>query len=79
MNDWLMEKAADQSVTPTHMLAIIHWKEKYYGKMDRLGVQAKDLEPQLPGGRDSDLVREYQQLIINKVEQWMNEMNKTDR
>lgn len=79
MYDWLTSKAEDQSVTPIHMLAIIHWKDKYYAKMHKLGVSAQDLSPPLPGGGDSDLVREYRQLIITKVEEWMNQMNKTDR
>ena len=76
---WITDKAADKETTPTHMLAIIHWKEKYYDKMKRLGVPIKDLEPELPGGRDSDLVREYRQLIIDKVEQWVAQINKSDR
>lgn len=79
MRQWLTDKAADPSVTPTHMLAIIHWKDKYNSKMEKLGVPVTELEPPLPGGPDSDLVREYAQLIVTKVEQWTNQMNKTDR
>lgn len=79
MRAWLAAKAADQTITPTHMLAIIHWKDKYHAKMARLGVPPAVLEPPLPGGRDSDLVREYRQLIVGKVEQWMGQMDKTDR
>lgn len=79
MCDFLNNKAADQAVTPTHMLAIIHWRDKYHAKMERLGASPSDLQPPAPGGSDSDLVREYRQLIIDKVEQWMNQLNKTDR
>jgi len=79
MHDWLTERAQDREVTPVHMLAIIHWKEKYYAKMEKLGVPSATLSPSLPGGPDSDLVREYRQLIISKVEQWMTRLNKTDQ
>jgi len=79
MHEWLTSKARDPNVAPTHMLAIVHWKEKYYSKMERLGVAATELEPDLLGGGDVDLIREYRQLIVDKVEQWMNQMNKTDQ
>lgn len=77
--EWLTNRASDKEVAPTHMLAIIHWKDKYYAKMTKLGADPADLEPQLPGGRDSDLVREYRQIIVDKVEQWMNQLNTNDR
>ena len=77
--EWLSAKAADKEVQPVHMLAIIHWKDKYYDKMRRLEGKPDDLNPTLPGGRDSDLVREYRQLIVNKVDEWMSNLNRTDR
>ncbi|KAL9085852.1 MAG: hypothetical protein Q9159_004458 [Coniocarpon cinnabarinum] len=79
LHEWLTNRASDKDITPPHMLAIIHWKDKYYEKMHRLGADPKDLDPPLPGGRDSDLVREYRQLIVEKVEQWMNQLNANDR
>ena len=79
MYDWLTKRASDEEIAPKHMLAIIHWKDKYYSKMNKLGAPQKDLDPPLPGGNDSDLVREYCQLIVVKVEEWMNTMNQTDR
>jgi len=79
MHDWLTERAQAEEVTPVHMLAIIHWKDKYYAKMEKLGAPLTLLTPSLPGGRDSDLVREYRQLIVSKVEQWMTAINKTDQ
>ena len=79
MYDWLSNRSSDKEIAPTHMLAIIHWKDKYNAKMTKLGANPADLDPPLPGGRDSDLVREYRQLIVDKVEQWMNQLNATDR
>ena len=77
--DWLSNRATDKEIAPTHMLAVIHYKDTYYNKMAKLGADPQDLDPQLPGGRDSDLVREYRQLIVDKVEEWMNQLNTNDR
>ena len=79
MHGWLTRRAGDKEIAPKHMLAIIHWRDKYNAKMAKLGASAADLDPPLPGGRDSDLVREYSQLIVDKVEQWMDNMNRADR
>ena len=37
MHDWLIERIDDPELKPAHMLAIIHWEEKYYAKMQKLG------------------------------------------
>lgn len=61
------------------MLAIIHWVSKYYAKMAKLGVPTDSLQPHVIDDRESDLVREYRQLIIKAVEEWMERMTTTDR
>lgn len=78
LHDWLLSKVTDSGLLPTHMLAIIHYKQTYLDKMRRLGKSRDDLVPDLPGGHDSDLVREYQKLIVDKVDQWMSRINSTD-
>ena len=80
LHDWLQSNVTDPNIAPTHMLAIIHFKDVYYEKMlSRMKATSPMLEPQLPGGQDSDLVREYRQLIIDKVEQWMQRIFTTDK
>lgn len=76
--DWLQSKISDSNLNPTHMLAIIGYKDTYVSKMRKLGVPRNDLTPEIPGGHDSDLVREYQKLIVDKVEQWMSRINSND-
>lgn len=78
LRKWLEEVAKDPKTAPTHMLAIIHAKEKYMQKMNRLGAKDEDLQPPIPGGHDGDLVQEYQQLIATKLNEWMTELNKKD-
>lgn len=79
MHDWLLQRIDDKELKPTHMLAIIHWSEKYYAKMNKLGVSGDELDPQLIDNREGELVREYRQLIIRAVEEWMDRMATTDR
>jgi len=79
MHDWLIERIDDPELTPAHMLAIIHWEEKYYAKMQKLGLAEEDLSPHLIDNRAAELVREYRQLIIKAVEEWMDRMAVTDR
>ncbi|KAF2089809.1 exocyst complex component Sec6 [Saccharata proteae CBS 121410] len=79
MHDWLISYVDDENIAPMHMLAIIHWEEKYYKKMRKLGVEADELEPHLLDNRGSELVREYRQLIIKAVEDWMERMSNADK
>ena len=79
MHDWLLERIDDQDLLPTHMLAIIHWVDKYYAKMNKLGVPEDELAPHLIDNRGADLVREYRQLIVKAVEEWMDRMAVTDK
>ncbi|KAF2803491.1 exocyst complex component Sec6 [Mytilinidion resinicola] len=79
MHDWLIERIDDQELAPSHMLAIIHWVDKYYTKMAKLGVPEDLLTPHLIDNRGAELVREYRQLIIKAVEEWMDRMAVTDK
>jgi len=79
MHDFLVARLDDKSTTPLHMLAILTWVGKYYSKMSRLGINEADLSPQVIDERESDLVREYRNLITKSVEQWMERIANTDR
>ncbi|KAF2478995.1 exocyst complex component Sec6-domain-containing protein [Neohortaea acidophila] len=79
MHDFLIQRLDDPGVTPVHMLAILNWVGKYYGKMSRLGVQESELNPHVIDDRESDLVREYRNLITKSVEEWMERMANADR
>jgi len=79
MHDWLLERIDDESLQPVHMLAIIHWVDKYYTKMKKLGLSEEELTPHLIDNRAAELVREYRQLIIKAVEEWMDRMAVTDK
>ena len=78
MHDWLIKLVDDYNTSSLHMLAIMYWRAKYYEKMGRLGWSTADLQPDLLDDRESELVRNWRQLIVNKVEEWINRMFETD-
>ena len=79
MHDWLVRRIDDKEITPSHILAIIHWCEKYYAKMAKLGIQEEELQPHLIDDRETELVHEYRQLIFKAVEEWMERMATADK
>ena len=79
MHDWLIKLIDDERSSPATMLSIIHWSEKYYAKMAKLGWSPTDLQPQLLDDREGELVRDWRQLIVNSVDEWMGRMFTTDK
>ncbi|KAI9712808.1 MAG: SNARE-binding exocyst subunit S6 [Bogoriella megaspora] len=79
MHDWLVKKVDDPQLTPKDMLSIINWGDKYYQKMQKLGVNKADLQPPIIDERETELVRDYQKIITKAVEEWTDRMASTDR
>lgn len=79
MHDWLIKRIDDPELSPSHMLSIIDWSEKYYAKMAKLGWNQPDLQPEVLDSRESELVSEYRQLIVKSVDEWMDRMFTADR
>jgi exocyst complex component 3 len=78
MHDWLIARIADPDLRPPQLLAIVNWGEKYYKSAAKVGIADEWMRPHVIDDRASDMVREYRQLIINAVDEWMNRMAKTD-
>ncbi|MCJ1234547.1 SNARE-binding exocyst subunit S6 [Varicellaria rhodocarpa] len=79
MHDWLIKLVDDERSSPAITLSIIHWSEKYYAKMAKFGWSSADLQPQLLDDRDVELVRNWRQLIVNSVDEWMGRMFTLDK
>ncbi|KAL9612554.1 MAG: hypothetical protein Q9167_002851 [Letrouitia subvulpina] len=79
MHDWLIKRVDDPNLGPPHMLSIIDWSEKYYSKMSKLGHSEADLKPHVIDDREGELVREYRQLIVKSVDEWMERMFVADK
>ncbi|KAI4243088.1 MAG: hypothetical protein L6R40_003638 [Gallowayella cf. fulva] len=79
MHDWLIKHINNPELSPPHMLSIIDWSEKYYAKMTKLGWDPKDLQPHVLDAREIELIREYRQLIVKSVDEWMDRMFDADK
>ncbi|KAI9804799.1 MAG: hypothetical protein M1825_001167 [Sarcosagium campestre] len=79
MHDNLVRLIDDPDQKPANMLAIIHWSEKYYAKMAKLGFSATELQPHVIDEREAALVREWRQLIIKFLDEWMLRIARSDR
>ncbi|KAL2361870.1 hypothetical protein RJZ56_005249 [Blastomyces dermatitidis] len=79
MHDWLLKFVDDPELPTANMLAIIHWSEKYYKKMAKLGWKQSDLVPNVLDDREGELVRDWRNLIIKTLDEWMDRMFVTDK
>jgi exocyst complex component 3 len=79
LHDWLISRVDSPDLRPPQILAIVNWEEKYYKKMSKLGVSDEWMRPHLIDSRGQDLIREYRQLIVKTVDEWMSRMGTTDR
>lgn len=79
MHDFVIGLVDDPELPADNLLAILHWREKYYKKMKKLGWKPSDLESDILDNREPDLIRRWQNVIINAVEEWMDRIMETDR
>ena len=79
MHDFLLSFVDSDNLRPPNMLAIVHYIDEYYKKMKKLGVDQSELIPHVLDSRESDLVREWRNLIIKALTEWIDRMYVTDR
>ena len=79
MHDFLVEMIDDPEIPADNLLKIIHWSDKYYKKMKKLGWSPNELVPNILDDREPELVRQWQSVIINAVEEWMDRIFETDK
>ncbi|RPA88975.1 exocyst complex component Sec6 [Choiromyces venosus 120613-1] len=78
LHDFLKEQIEKPDLDGQSLLNIILWNGEYNKSMKTLGVKAAELKPQLIDGREADLLKEYSQLIVKKMEEWMNKIMEDD-
>jgi exocyst complex component 3 len=79
MHDYLIGMIDDPETSSSHMLAILNWPEKYYAKMTKLGFSQDMLMPHVIDSRETELVREFRQLIIKFLDEWIDRIFKTEK
>ncbi|KAI1417998.1 exocyst complex component Sec6 [Hypoxylon sp. FL1857] len=71
MHDFLVGMIDDPESSSANTLEIINWPEKYYKKMRKLGFAESDLKPHVIDNREQELVKDFRQLIIKFLDQWI--------
>lgn len=79
MHDFLVGLISEPDIPPDNLLAIIHWNEKYYKKMAKLGWKQAQLIPNILDDREPELIQKWQNIIIHAVEEWMTRIFETDK
>jgi len=78
MHDFLVGLIDDPELPADNLLSIIHWSEKYYKKMKKLGWAQTELQPNILDDREPELIRQWQNVIIKAVGEWMDRIKATD-
>ncbi|EGY22613.1 hypothetical protein VD0002_g1568 [Verticillium dahliae] len=72
MHDFLVGMIDDPESSSGNTLEIINYPEKYYKRMTKLGFRQDELTPHVIDNREGELVREFRQLIIKFLDEWLD-------
>lgn len=72
MHDFLIDMVDDPDTSSAHTLEIISFPEKYYKKMAKIGYRLEDMTPHVIDNREAELVRDFRQLIIRFLDEWID-------
>jgi exocyst complex component 3 len=79
MHDFLIAMVDSPETSSSHTLAILNWPEKYYAKMAKLGFRADELPPHVIDSRETELVKDFRQLIIRFLDEWISRIAQTEK
>ncbi|TPX17092.1 uncharacterized protein E0L32_003210 [Thyridium curvatum] len=79
MHDFLVGMIEDPEASSANTLEIINWPEKYYKKMTKLGFKQDELKPHVIDNRETELVRDFRQLIIKFLDEWLDRIFKQEK
>lgn len=79
MHDFLTAMIDDPESSSANTLEIINWPDKYYKKMKRLGSTQDELTPHVIDNRETELVRDFRQLIIKFLDEWIDRIFKQEK
>ncbi|KAI2632326.1 exocyst complex component Sec6 [Hypoxylon sp. NC1633] len=79
MHDFLVGMVDDPESSSANTLEIINWPEKYYKKMRKLGFLESELKPHVIDNREQELVKDFRQLIIKFLDEWIERIFAQER
>lgn len=75
----ILNKVLATNLDGSEILKLLEWVKLYSSKMKAdLCVDVKALSPELLDGKENELVEDYLQLIVKKVEEWTTNLEKSE-
>ncbi|KAH7155048.1 exocyst complex component Sec6-domain-containing protein [Dactylonectria estremocensis] len=72
MHDFLVDMVDGSEASSAHTLEIVGFPDKYYRKMAKLGFRQEELAPHVVDNREAELVRDFRELIIKFLDEWID-------
>ena len=79
MHDFLIELVDGPESNSGNTLEIISWPERYYKKMNKLGMKQDELTPHILDNREAELIRDFRSLIVKFLDQWIDRIFKQEQ
>ncbi|KAF7794440.1 hypothetical protein EIP86_005574 [Pleurotus ostreatoroseus] len=76
--DALLKKMVSTEPEASVLLALHEWIKEYKKNMKELGIPQELMDPPLLGGSEQGLIDDYLKLIIKKLDEWSNNLMKTE-
>lgn len=74
----VVKRIADTKLEATTMLGLYEWIKHYKAEMKKIGAPPDLLEPPLLDGKEQQLIEDYLQLIVQKLDEWTNNLMNSD-
>ncbi|EAU90564.2 hypothetical protein CC1G_00948 [Coprinopsis cinerea okayama7 len=74
----VVKRMASEKLEATTMLSLHEWIKEYKQNMKELNIPPELLEPPLLDGKEQQLIEDYVQLIIEKLDEWSANLMSTE-
>jgi len=74
----IVKRLANSKTDANLLLSLFEWLKEYKENMKELNVPMDLLEPPLLDGKEQTLIEDYTQLIVRKLDEWSNNLIKTE-
>jgi hypothetical protein len=74
----IVKRLASNKTDANLLLSLFDWLKEYKENMKELKIPSELLEPALLDGKEQNLIEDYLQLIVQKLDEWSNNLIKTE-
>lgn len=74
----IVRRLANAKTDASLLLTLFDWLKEYKENMKDLNIPSELLDPPLLDGKEQNLIEDYLQLIVQKLDEWSNNLIKTE-